>query len=313
MRDEGPSLAHLAALANAVIIGFSFLFTKVALAHASPLDALAWRFAASFAVMSIPVALGRVRLAYGGKPLRRALLLAALYPLGFFALQTFGLRYATSAEGGILFAFTPIATMVLASVFLGEGTTALQKVSILLSVIGVVLVFVTRGGGVHLSSPAGITLLSLSCLAVAGYGVLARSLLGIFRPAEVTYLVLGIGFVSFLAAALVGHAAAGTLDRLFAPLASAPFVGSILYLGVLSSLVTALASNYALSRLEASRVSVFGSLSTVVSIVAGATFLGEPITAYHGVGAVLIVTGVVGANRLGRPPAPALGADRAEA
>lgn len=315
MKRDSLTLAYLSAVANAAIIGFSFLFVKVALGHAAAFDVLAWRFVASFAVMTVGVVLGRVRLDYRGKPLGKALLLATMYPLGFFALQTFGLRHATSAEGGILFAFTPIVTMLLASAFLGEATTALQKASISLSVAGVLLIFAMKGARIDLANLGGLALLSLSCLAVAGYSVLARSLLRVFAPAEITYLMLGIGFVSFLAAALAGHAADGTLDRALAPLASGAFVGSVLYLGVLSSLVTALASNYVLSRMEASRASVFGSLSTVVSVVAGATFLGERITGYHVAGSALVILGVLGANRLRRAPAPrrVLGADRAKA
>ncbi|MDU5950236.1 MAG: DMT family transporter, partial [Paenibacillus macerans] len=57
--------------------------------------------------------------------------------------------------------------------------------------------------------------------------------------------------------------------------------------------------NYALSKLEASRVSVFSNLSTVVSIAAGAMVLGEKVTVYHVIGSLLIIAGVTGANLLG--------------
>lgn len=297
------TLAYLSAVLNAVIIGFSFLFTKIALEHAQPLDTLTYRFAASFAVMSIPVAFGRIKLKYRGKPIYKALLLATMYPLGFFTLQTFGLQHATSAEGGILYAFTPVVTMLLATVFLKEATTVPQKLSIFLAVFGVVFIFIMKGSSIDLSNITGILLLFLSCLALAGYNVLARSLLRVFNPGEISYLLLGIGFVAFLVVSLTSHAAAGTLDHLFAPLASGTFIVSILYLGVMSSLVTALTANYALSKMEASKMSVFANLSTVVSIAAGAMFLGENITLYHIIGSALIITGVMGANRFGRKKA----------
>src|SRR5689334_18265212 len=84
---------------------------------------------------------------------------------------------------------------------------------------------------------------------------------------------------------------------------SGTFIVSILYLGVMSSLVTALTANYALSKMEASKMSVFANLSTVVSIAAGAMFLGENITLYHIIGSALIITGVMGANRFERKKA----------
>lgn len=100
MNSSGIKLAYLCAVLNALIIGFSFVFTKIALEFAEPLDTLTFRFAASFAVISIPVLLGRVRLNYRRKKLHKVLLLAILYPLGFFTLQSYGLKYATSSEGG---------------------------------------------------------------------------------------------------------------------------------------------------------------------------------------------------------------------
>jgi len=304
MNSSGLKLAYLCAIMNAMIIGFSFLFTKIALEFADPMDTLTFRFAASFAAMSIPVLLGRVRLNYRGKKLGKAVLLAILYPLAFFALQSYGLKYTTSSEGGILFAFTPVLTLLLAFLFLKETTTLLQKLSICLSVSGVLFIFLMKGSGIDWSNMTGIVLLFLSCLAIAGYNVLARRLLQSFSPAEITYVMLGIAFVSFLAVSLAGHTAAGTLDQLFSPLASGAFVAAILYLGVLSTLVTALSSNYALSRIEASQMSVFSNLSTIVSIAAGTFLLGEAIRMYHIVGSTLIIAGVIGTNLLGTSSSP---------
>ncbi|MFC0396585.1 DMT family transporter [Paenibacillus mendelii] len=272
------------------------MFTKIALEYAKPMDTLMYRFAVSFAVMSLPVLLGRVKLNYRGKPIYKALLLATMYPLGFFTFQIFGLQQATSSEGGILYAFTPVLTMLLAFVFLKEVTTRLQMLSIFLSVLGVVFIFAMKGGGIELSNMTGIFLLFLSCLAFAGYSVLARSLLRTFSPAEISYMMLGIGFVTFLAISLTGHTAAGTLHTLIEPLASSTFILSTLYLGVLSSLLTALLSNYALSKIEASSMSVFSNLSTVVSIAAGAIVLQEEMTVYSIIGSLMIITGVIGTN-----------------
>jgi drug/metabolite transporter (DMT)-like permease len=299
---KGLQLAYAAAVLNAAIIGLSFLFVKIALEHAGPIDTLTYRFAVSFAVMSVPVLFRQVKWSYRGKPIFQALLLATLYPIAFFLLQTVGLNYADSSEGGILFAFTPVLTVFLASLFLKEATTLLQKLSIVLSVLGVVLIFILKGsmGSLDRSSFLGIFLLFLSCVSMAGYNVWARSLLRTFRPAEISYMMLSVGFVAFLAASLIDHGTAGTLDQFMAPLASGSFIASILYLGVLSSLVTSLSANYALSKLEASRLSVFSNLSTVVSIGAGAMFLGEDIKTYHVLGSLLILLGVVGTNVLGR-------------
>ncbi len=298
---RGHVYAYFAVLAYAAIIGLSFLYTKVALSYASPIDTLALRFTLSFAAIIVLLATGLWRVSLKGKPWPRLLLLALLYPLGFFTLQAFGLQHASSAEGGILFATTPILTALLAGIFLKETTTPTQKLSILLSVSGVVMIFVMQGTGIQLTNIVGISLLTLSCLVSAGYIVLSRYLLRTFTPTEVTVSMMAIGFVIFWIMSLAGHAAAGTMDRLFDPLANAEFVWSIVYLGIFASLITAFTSSYALTKLEASKISVFSNLSTVISIAAGAFMLGETVTVHHLIGSALIIAGVIGTNAKMKP------------
>ncbi|MNO28672.1 O-acetylserine/cysteine export protein [compost metagenome] len=288
--------AYLAVLIYAIIIGLSFMFVRVALSYANPIDTLAFRFTLSFVGVVVLVATRVFRISLKGKPWPRLFLLALLYPLGFFILQTFGLKYSSSAEGGIIFATTPILTALLAGLFLKETTTQRQKLSILISVVGVILIFVMQGTGIHLTNVTGIMLLTLSCLASAGYVVLSRYLLRTFTPSEVTTFMMAIGFIIFWIASIMSHRVNGTLDQIFAPLSNMQFVWAIVYLGILASLVTSLLASYALTQLESSKISVFSNLSTVISIAAGSFLLGEALTVYHYIGTVLIIAGVIGTN-----------------
>jgi drug/metabolite transporter (DMT)-like permease len=309
IRTSKLTLAYLAAILTPAIIGLSFLFTKVALDSADPIETLMFRFAISFAAFTIPVLLGRIRLQYRGKPLMKVVLLSALYPVGFFLLQAFGLQHTSSSEAGMLFAVTPLLTTLLASWFLKESTTWLQKLSLLVSFSGVAVLLLMKGDGVGTADAAGIILLLLSSLTSAGYGIFARSLRGVFTPAEMSYWMQGVGFVVFLIGSLIHHAVAGSFDHMLAPMADGDFLAAVLYLGVLSSLVSSLASNYAYSKLEASKAGVFSHLTMVVSIAAGVMVLGEKVTIVHLAGSALILAGVVGTNVWGRKR-PAIGGSR---
>ena len=107
-----------------------------------------------------------------------------------------------------------------------------------------------------------------------------------------------ISFISFNSMAISGHLINGTLSEFFKPLTNIRFIIAILYLGVLSSLITSLFINYILSKIEASKMSVFSNLGTVISIIAGVVFLKEKIYYYHIIGSVFIVGGVLGTNFL---------------
>ena len=299
MRDSDLALAYFFALLHTLITGLSFLFTKTALKFAGPMDVLAFRFTASLIALLVLVLLKRIRLDYTGKNLLQVCSLALLYPIAFFSLQTFGLVHATSSEGGILLSVTPIFTMILSAVFLNERTTFYQKTSIVLSALGVIYIFIMKGAGFDISRVLGISLLLLSALTSAGYHILARLTLRRFSVTEVSFMMTVLGFLFFNTVAVIGHVTKGNINQFFLPLQNSKFVVAILYLGILSSLVTSLLNNYILTKIEAAKVSVFGNLRTVVTIFAGVYFLKEQLFPYHIAGSLMIILGVIGTNYTG--------------
>jgi drug/metabolite transporter (DMT)-like permease len=287
-------LAYFVAILNAAVIGVSYLLVKLTLAFANPLDTLTYRFAVAFAVLFVPAMFGLVKLDRRGKPIFSLLLLASLYPIAYFVLQTFGLQHATSAEGGIISAMTPAATMLFASIFLKETTTLMQKLSLLLSASGIVFIYAMNGNS-DWSQTTGIVLLVLACITLAGYNVLARRVTRHFSAMEISVFMVGFAFFSFLAASLGNHAAAGTIDTFVAPLASRVFIALIGCLGV-AQVATAFMANFILSRMEASKMSVYSHLSTIIAIGAGALILQETVTWSHLCSAAMIISGVIGVN-----------------
>ena len=189
---------------------------------------------------------------------------------------------------------TPAVTMLFASAFLKETTTLMQKLSLLLSASGVVFIHAMNGSS-GWPQTAGTILLVLACVALAGYNVLARRVTRHFRAMEISFVMVGIAFFAFLAASLGTHAAAGTLDAFAAPLASGAFIALIGCLGVIQ-VATAYMANFVLSRMEASKMSVFSHLSTIIAIGAGAAILQETVAWHHLCGAAMIISGVIGMN-----------------
>ena len=75
------------------------------------------------------------------------------------------------------------------------------------------------------------------------------------------------------------------------------------YLGIGCILLSAHLMSYMLSKMEAVKGTIFGNLSTAISIVAGVVILGEPLKWYHVVCTVLIIAGVIGLCLSGGKPA----------
>ncbi|GGH10411.1 DMT family transporter [Paenibacillus segetis] len=292
----GQRKVYLLALLYALIIGFSFLFTKIALKFADPIDTVAFRFTISFVALGIPILAGWIKLDMKGRNWLRLLPLGLVYPTAFFGVQAFGLTHATSSIGGIISASSPIFTLILATVFLKERTNGVQKLSVLCSVGGVIYIIVMGGASAQGTSVLGIFLLLLSALLLSIYGVVARSLRDGFTAIQMSYVMMLFGCVSFNAISITKHAISGTMYQFIEPLSHPQFIISIAYIGILSSLVSSLLSNYVLSKLEATSMSMFVNLGNLISILAGVIFMNEQLGYYHIIGAAFIIAGVFGVN-----------------
>ncbi|MBP6115195.1 MAG: DMT family transporter [Neisseriaceae bacterium] len=287
--------AYVATCVQILIIGLSFMFVKISLRDASPIDVLAHRFSIAFVAANGLMWLLKKPLPYAWPTLKSVLPLALLNPVLFFSFQVFGLAHVSSAEAGIIFATVPIFVVLLAALLLKEETTRLQRLSVLMAMLGVV--GMSLWGGLNQAqdfSLLGGGLILMSATALALFTVLARKARHQHDFYSLTYLMIGAGFVVFNLMAIAEHLRHGQLADFWAPWRSPAFAWSMLYLGVLSSLLTSLLSVYALSKIEASKIGVFNNLTVVITLIAGAVFLNERIQGYHLVGMVIILVGVLG-------------------
>ncbi|GGL59084.1 DMT family transporter [Sporolactobacillus putidus] len=288
--------AYLSAVLFSTIIGFSFMFVKLALRYTSPLDVLADRFTLAFLFSMIILLAAGIRLSIHLRDVLRFLPISLLNPCFYFLTQALGLTSLPATEAGIIQALLPIFTLLLAAFLLKEKTNGIQKFSIVLSVSGVLFIFLMMGGHLGEARWLGILLFILSTLSYAGYNVLARAMTQKYRMIDMTYIMIFIGFISFNFMALINHLIQGTLSQYVQPFFHPLFFISVLYLGVFASFITFFLSNFALSEIQASKFGAFTNLTTIISIFSGAVFLNENLYYYHYVGAVLVILGVIGVN-----------------
>jgi drug/metabolite transporter (DMT)-like permease len=271
------------------------LFTKLALQVADPIDTLAFRFTLAFIALSIPLRAGWIKLTHS-RSRWRLVPIGLLYPSAFFGFQAVGLTYTTSSEAAIFQATSPIFTLILASLLLRESASWIQKLAVLCSVGGVIFIAAMSGASVQDTDVWGMIWLLVSTVSLSLYSVLARLYREGYTAVEMSYVMLQTGCIGFGVLAIVRHALAGTMHTLLQPLTNPVFIASILYIGLMSSLLSSVMSNYLLARIEAYKMSLFVNLGTLLSIVAGIVFLHEVLAYYHIVGALLIIGGVLGAH-----------------
>lgn len=291
--DKKQRLAYIGLFMITIIIGLSFIFVKVGLRYTNAMDLLAHRFSAAAITVLLLWLLGYIKLPrFSSQKAKSLLLLSLFYPLLFFALQTYGLEHSSASEAGIIFATTPIITLIAAGVFLKEKTTLLQKTGIALSIIGIFYIIYSTGSVAGSTSPVGLLLLMLSVLAVVTYYVLGKLISAHFSAIEITVWMTILAFIVFNGFSIAGHIQDHTLSQFFNPLIHMEFLWAVLYLGILSSLVTSFFTNFALTQVSASKIAVINNLSPIVSITGGVLILGDTLFSYHLIGGLLVLIGV---------------------
>lgn len=286
-------LGYLAVIISNTIIGFSFLFTKQAVSTTNPYNTLAMRFAISFLIIFLAAVLKLIKVNYKGKNLKKLIFLSIFFPSGFFLLQSFGLKLATSSEAGIVNALTPGIILVFSILFLKEKVNLKQILSIIISICGVVYILYMKGNKLNLDNFMGIFLIFLSCGCFATFSILSRKYSKDFTPIEICFFMQGFGFILFSSLVIFKGLDFYELNSL---IKNSSFVTSIIYLAIPSTLITVILNNYSLARIEVVKVGAFSNISTIVSIIAGALILKEEILYYHIIGSVLIIGGIIGAN-----------------
>lgn len=288
-----------AAATVAVIFGFSFLFTRDALFYLSPFQLLGLRFALAALSLTLLAACGLVKLCIQRSHLIGLLKIALWQPVLYFICETYGVKFTSASESGVVIALVPVAVTVFSTFMLEEKIQARQGFCIGAAVIGVMLMALggpASGAGDDKSHLLGILLLFGAVLAAGFYNIFSRRAAAKYAPLDITFVMMWTGTLVFNAVGLTQSYLTGQLNNYAAAVRHLPVVTGLLYLGLLSSVVAFFLLNYALSRLPASRASVFLNLTPVVSVLAGVLFYGERPGAWQLAGGALILLGVGGTN-----------------
>jgi drug/metabolite transporter (DMT)-like permease len=289
----GKTKAFVAGGLFSVLVGFTFLAVKVMAVSSSALVARVWRFNFAFLGLAFLFLLGKgnLKIFSGRRPLI-LVLQGVLYTL-FMLFQAMGLMKASSAEGGIFFATIPVFVVFFGWAFLGEMPRPVQWVCIAVSALSLSLLIALNSGGAQFNLPSFIFLL-LSSMSLAGNITMMRFLRDYYSPLEIAESIIFVGFVLFnlifLAMLLLGKTEP---SQYVAPIFSPKYILAGAYLGIACVLGTSQLNAYIARRLTAVQTSMFGNLSTLISVIAGALLMHEMLAYYHYALAMVIIGCVI--------------------
>jgi drug/metabolite transporter (DMT)-like permease len=288
-KKTGPDrLAIFFALVAVAQFGTAYVAAKLALRELPPFTAATGRFMLSSAI------LWGILLAQGGppKPHRedwKALTVAGLFQTTFyFALQYTGLGYTSASNTALIVNARPIFVALLSVFLLHERLGWRKAGGIVVAFAGVVLL-ITEGSlstfSLSSSHAFGDALILLNAISGAIGLIFNKRALNHLRVLPTITYTTTVGTLGLIP--LAGYEIAtygfrqGTLTSW----------GAVIYMSIFCSTVPYLFWYTALSRLEASQTAVFLFFVPIISVILSFFILGESVTVYLVIGAVLVLSG----------------------
>jgi drug/metabolite transporter (DMT)-like permease len=290
-------IVHIAAISFAVIFGFSFMFSKVALDYVTPIGLISYRFLVAFLVFELLRLCKVIRIRFEFRYLKSLFLVAIFQPVLYFLFETYGLARTSSSEAGMMIALIPIFVSILSSLILKEKPKFIQVFFIVMSVFGIIYIQISKSSAGLQFELVGFLLLFGAVLSAAVFNITSRSASRLVKPYELTYFMMLIGAIVFNTIYIVNLISENRVQDYVLNLRHIELILPILYLGIVASIGGFFLVNYALGHLEAHVASIYANLSTIVSILAGAIFLKESLFYYHYLGSAFIILGVYGTVR----------------
>lgn len=280
MTRRFPFGGDAALLLCAMVWGTTFLVTKQAVAHATPIAFVAARFLLAAAVLA-PFALKD-----GLKPLWRARywgLGIGVLIAGGFGLQTWALTRIGPSRSAFLTSFYVFFTVLIEWVVLRRRPGWPVAIGAVLAVVGV---GVMTGAGLGEPVAAGDAATLLCALVFAGQMVALSQALRRFGSKQILLLEIATcGLLSVPGAFL--------FDRPPHVAWNGTVLFAVAYLGVVATVLVLGLQNYGQARTTASRAGVMFSSEPVWTAIFSALVLGDRLSAREWSGASLVMVGLL--------------------
>jgi drug/metabolite transporter (DMT)-like permease len=275
----------------ALIWSSAFSVAKILVAHAPPFSISAVRFfvAASLAI-GLALALGQ-RLPQGRAAWRAIILIGLCQNTLYLGLFFTAMTRIPAGFAAIVASAMPLIVGALAPLVIQERLGAIKTAGLITGFLGVVWVMVGRITG-------GVDLLGLA-LAVLGVLALSIATLTIKRGDFGTGLLMVVGcqmLIGGLGCVPIALLAEDVTAFAITPAVLLAFAYQVVFPGIVATLLWFTL----VKRISAAGASTFHFLNPIFGVAIAFVLLGEPVSAWDGLGVALVALGILIVNRPAR-------------
>lgn len=284
------------ALLGAALFATKGIVVKLAIAEGvDPLTTLTWRM-----LVAVPIFLSVGLFYYRRRraaqrpgdpaPLDRTTLLQTLGVgvLGYYVasyLDFQALEYISAQLDRLILLTYPFFVVLFGAIFFRRRVTPLMMVALVVSWVGIALIFAHdlqfEGKDVVLGS----TLVLISAIAYAAYQIIAKPLIDRMGPELFTSIAMSGAGPAVIVHFLLTH----PLDDLAVSAGAIPLM---LAIGTVSTVLPAYCTSGGIGLLGSERTAMIGNISPVVTVALAIGVLGEVFTVWHAIGTIMVLAGV---------------------
>lgn len=286
-QTQGFSATDFGMLFVVLVWGANFAIVKASLAHIPPLAFTALRFGVASVLILFIVSLREGRLEPPRGMVWKLVGLGLVGNTFYQVLFILGLARTTAANSALLIATTPVLVALLGATLGVERVTRRVAAGVAFAFAGIALVMVARGVALSSATLGGDLLVFAATVCWALYTLGVRSLGTGLSPLRITALTMFAGTPGLLIAG------APQLLRLDWRAVGATGWEGLAFSAVLSLVVGYVLWNASVRAVGSSRTAVYACATPLVAVAVSWWLLGERPVPLQGVGAALIVGGVL--------------------
>ena len=286
-------LAHIGCLLTACAWGTSFLATKVLMVDGgfSPVEVYVYRFVLAYLII-LAITCKHIRSKSWRDELTFAISGICCGSL-YFVTENYALRNTTTGNVSLLASVSPIFTTILMAVVYRQKLKAGVVIGSLIAFLGVGCIIFSHGESIEIR-PLGDLLAISASLSWAVYTITIRRVIPHYTSLFVTRKLFFYGVISALPLLLFQEGGFHIVELFTVP----SMLWNLLFLVLFCSIVSYLIWNEAMKVLGAVTTNNYLYMQPIVTMVAAYFVFGESIYLLGYVGCVLILGGLILADKL---------------
>jgi drug/metabolite transporter (DMT)-like permease len=283
-------LPILAILGAVFLWGSSFSAMRFILRDLNPFAVMFCRLFIAF-ICIIPIAGRLIPKSYQKGDWKILLPMVLFQPCLYFLFESNALTLTTSSQAGIISACLPLMVAVAAWFFLAEKINFRTIVGLILSITGVILLTIFQTSHTSASNPALGNLLELGAMASACANMILIKKLSLrYSTWSLTGMQVLAGLIFFLPGIKYLIIADPSIWSL-------KLILLLFYLGACVSFIAFGLYNWGMSKIEASKASIFINLIPITAVLLGWLILGETLNTIQIIAAGIVISGVLLSNQ----------------